>query len=811
MNKLRKNKTLSIITLVVLLTLTIFATSPGSVDAATVTPSAFLSVNPNPAGVNQVVYVTIWLAPITSSQDDVFHDFTVAITNPNGNTVTEGPLTAYAMGTQYFTFTPTMVGEYTLKFTYPGETFASTGDVYLSAESPITTLVVQEDPAPSWPWTPPPNDYWERPINSENRDWASISGNWLMVGYNSTYLEAMESCGAFNPYTTAPRSSHIMWTKELGLGGLVGGESGTKGYYTGQSYDTHALPPIVMDGKLIYRKYRSNFGDHLDYDGFLAVDLRTGEELWRVDEGDVSIGQDWLLNTPNGFGVIPLLWDTEKSTWDVYDPTYGEWLYSFENALAAGSTQIYYGDDGALYTYHLDGLNNWLAMWNQTKCFENAFYYSFTPEVGGLENYYPFKGTFDWRAGIEWNVTIPERRGTGATTNPTAINGPSMLGIAGDAVMALVRGIPISWAAYDMTTGQELWYSTSPVETVAELYYPTCLGEGVFADFDLQTMKWTGRSINTGSKLWETDPQIYPWGAYMNYSPLIANGKLYGGSWDGYMHAYDIGTGDEVWKFYSGDSGSETVFGTWPFWNGPIVADGVVFAATGEETPTQPLTRGGNMFAIDDETGEEIWSISGYMGLRAIADGYLVTYNAYDNQLYVFGKGPSATTVTAPKTEVMQGQNIVIEGTVTDQSTGAMGTPAISDEDMSAWMEYLYMQKPFPGGAMGVDVSIDVIDANGNFRNVGTATSDVSGVYSLVWEPDNPGKYTVVATFAGSESYGSSFAQTSFYVEEAPQPTPPPDPTPAPMTDTYVLGLGIAAIIAIVVMGLLILMKLGKK
>ncbi len=225
---------------------------------------------------------------------------------------------------------------------------------------------------------------------------------------------------------------------------------------------------------------------------------------------------------------------------------------------------------------------------------------------------------------------------------------------------------------------------------------------------------------------------------------------------------------------------------TWPFWLGPLVADGVVFAGTGEETPTQPLTRGNRVFAIDAETGEEIWHIAGYMSLKAVAEGVLIGYNGYDSQIYCFGKGPSATTVTAPKTEIMHGQKLVIEGTVTDQSAGAMGTPAISDEDMGDWMEYIYMQKPFPGDAKGVDVSIDVIDANGNFRNVGTATSDTTGTYSLVWEPDIPGMYSVIATFAGSESYASSFASTSFYVEEALRPTAAPDATPAPQqTLTY--------------------------
>jgi hypothetical protein len=87
----------------------------------------------------------------------------------------------------------------------------------------------------------------------------------------------------------------------------------------------------------------------------------------------------------------------------------------------------------------------------------------------------------------------------------------------------------------------------------------------------------------------------------------------------------------------------------------------------------------------------------------------------------------------------------------------------------------------------------------------------MSGAFGFMWAPDIPGQYTVIATFAGSESYGSSYAETYFGVVDAPQPTAAPDSTPAPMTDTYVLGLGIAAIIAIIVMGLLILMKLGKK
>jgi outer membrane protein assembly factor BamB len=559
-----------------------------------------------------------------------------------------------------------------------------------------------------------------------------------------------------------------------------------------------------MNGRIYYRKYPSAFGAQTPYKGFVCLDLRTGEELWRKEEGDLICGQDWFMNTPNGQGVIPFLWDTGGSTWDVYDAFTGDQIYSFENASAAGKTQIRFGDDGTLFAYFHNGANTWLARWNSTKALqENGLLYSFTPNVDRPPlQYYPFPGTFDWRLGIDWNVTIPERTGTGRPNNPTAIQYPLLRRISGNVILTWIRGVPRQWIGYDLNTGQELWHTTGQENNNVNPMFAQCVGDGVFATFNFRTMKWTGRSLTTGEILWESDPQEYPWGAYMNYSPLIANGKLFAGSWDGYVHAFDIETGEELWKFYSGDSGRETVFGSWPFWNGPIVADGVVFAGTGEETPTQPLTRGGRIFAIDEETGQEIWSLSGYMALRAIADGYLITYNGYDNLMYCFGKGPSATSVSAPKIAISLGETVVVEGTITDQSAGQLGTPCISDEDMGAWMEYLHMQKPMPSDVEGVEVTIDVIDDNGNYRNIGTATSDISGKYSLVWEPDIYGKYTIIATFEGSESYASSFDMTTMFVQEPSQPdTPiePEEPEPeAPIISTEIAIIAAVAIVAVI-------------
>jgi hypothetical protein len=121
------------------------------------------------------------------------------------------------------------------------------------------------------------------------------------------------------------------------------------------------------------------------------------------------------------------------------------------------------------------------------------------------------------------------------------------------------------------------------------------------------------------------------------------------------------------------------------------------------------------------------------------------------------------------------------------------------------------MQKPKPTNATGVEVKLDVLDANGNYRNIGTATSDANGFYSFAWDPDISGKYTVVATFGGSDSYWRSTAETAFNVVEAPEPTPEPTPVPASAADLYFVPSVIGIIVAIVVVGVVLLLMLRKR
>ena len=57
-----------------------------------------------------------------------------------------------------------------------------------------------------------------------------------------------------------------------------------------------------------------------------------------------------------------------------------------------------------------------------------------------------------------------------------------------------------------------------------------------------------------------------------------------------------------------------------------------------------------------------------------MADGYNNWFNGYDDQIYTVGRGPSATTVTAPNVGLSFGQSVVISGSVTDISAGTKQT-----------------------------------------------------------------------------------------------------------------------------------------
>ena len=250
-------------------------------------------------------------------------------------------------------------------------------------------------------------------------------------------------------------------------------------------------------------------------------------------------------------------------------------------------------------------------------------------------------------------------------------------------------------------------------------------------------------------------------------SPVIAYGRLYTVAYDGMIHAFDMTTGHNDWNYYIGSAGLRNLMVNGHLAEAYMSLQTVKYTLQLENTAQAThLARGAKMVCVNATTGEEIWRTQGWMQTPIVADGSITAFNHYDNRIYCFNKGPTAITVSAPDIEVPLSAKIMIKGTITDKSPGTKqteqlgkfpnGVPAVSDASMIDWMAYVYQQQPKPTTATGVLVSLNVIDSNGNYRPIGTTTSDATGFYSFDWQPDIAGKYTVIASFAGSESYWPS-------------------------------------------------------
>ena len=834
--------------------------------AWTIPTYAFINVAPNPVGVGQRVSVAGWIDKVPPLAEGSYgikwHNMKVTVTRPDGTTETLSMPDSDAVGGTWTWYTPTQVGTYKFVFNFPGQVaveenpypytpgFVPLGadylnDTYLPSTSKECFLTVQSEPVESaFPSNPLPTEYWSRPINSLNRDWYVLGGNWLGLAATSFGATGMYSnTGNFNPYTTAPDSAHVLWTLPEAFGGQIGGEFGpdeTSLYTTGTAYETK-FGAVVLYGILYFTAYPgagNNMGP------LTAVDLRTGETLWAKQEPlPLRVGMVLKFNTGDQYGAHAYLFTAPATIgfimtpanfapkWSMYDAMTGQWILDIANASEGVLVR---GLSGEILSYTAGG--GMLSLWNISKCIElgstkNNIYTVYS----AAEIWRPPQGaTLDWNDGYEWSVPI--------ATNISGVPIVPGLGVAkvsDDVVLTTAEagfflggapgGSQLGYrvdVGYSAKTGQLLW---GPINRTLSPHTTDILtaGEGIFAEYTMQTMTWVAYDIKTGQKLWgPTQPTNSSWAYYDFTAPsVLGYGNLYSWGLAGEVYCYDAKTGELKWSFNTGNSGIDSPFGSWPLgtWSDHhILADGKLYLRAGHDY-TPPVFKGANIYCLDATTGDLLWkSLSFDIGSSpACADGYMVWFNGYDNQIYCYGKGPSAITVAAnPKVSVF-GSSVIVEGLVTDKSPGTQeyaqtarfpnGVPAMADESMSAWMEYLYQQQPLPSNAKGVEVTIDAVDGNGNFRNIGTAVSDVSGAYSLMWTPDIPGKYTVIATFAGSNSYYASYAETTFGVDQAPEPTVAPTAPPASMAETYITGFGIAIIAAIAIVGVVLALLLRKR
>jgi outer membrane protein assembly factor BamB len=832
----QKNKVLTTIALILMLTMTTAMAFMPAANAANgqCQTYAFINVNPNPVGVNQHVDVNFWLSIVSptaaQSQGDRFSGFKVTILKPDGTTETKGPFRSEDLSASYFSYSPTMAGNYTFTFNYPGETFTSVATDYLPSQASYV-LNVQPEAVPNPvvdPYSPLPTNYWTRPINGVNYGWSNLGGNWLMAAWDSIGRAFDNGC-AYDPFTSAPNSAHILWTKQMTFGGLVGGGYGSSAYFSGLSYEEYFKPPVIISGRLYYNTILAGDGHSVvNFTSITAVDLYTGQTLFTIPNATLSFGQIYNYAAPNEAGARAFLWEAIGTNWRMFDAWTGTYLLTMTN-VPSGTITL--GADGSIIIYRV-ALNSTtqtyqLTKWNNTMAIAHPFISATNDEwTWSLYNNYGQVinsiGNSSIRGndgvtrnlvtnGIEYQVNLTNVpiggaiRGTwitGALSDNNKIwvgNGTTgLLGFTGSGTIPVVityvtnPGISF-WSSYDnkgtLLSGPVKLDLNGVIPPNSTAYASANIGVGgILTLFVKETMQFYAFNLNTGERIWgPTQAYTNPWGMYdfQGGGKYIVNGILYNAGYDGIIHAFTAATGDELWEFSTGNAGTLLPYGTWPLYNGLTVADGKLFATTGDHgNGVSTLYTGEGLYAVNAVTGTEVWNMSGWFEQPAIADGLLISHNNYDNVLYAFGKGPSATTVESPLTGIVAGSSCVIQGTITDQSIGAKGTPAISDADQTEWMAYLYEQKLMPTNAKGVPVKLTAIDPNGNFQTLGTVTSDADGNFAYIYNPQLPGMYTVTATFEGSNSYYGSHATTHIVVVSAAGVTPAPTNNPTPTTST---------------------------
>ena len=893
MNKIKRQNLVILIVSILLLSIAIPFANLQSADAHTppwkIISYAYMVPAPNPVGVGQTIAIVMWiddpLPSATVTNDIRRHDYTLTITAPSGKIDSQHwDVIEDTTSVQYYQYTPSEIGEYTLKFDYPEQTYewsgAYQGDIFTAASKTIT-LTVQEEPIPanidSYPL---PTEYWTRPIEGQNTYWFSIASNWLGRPYITGAGASYGIPGAYQPYGQAPNSAHVMWTKPIQFGGVVGGaDTAIPGemYYSGLSYNVRFGNPIIMQGMLFYQEPYGNaggsgglFGTGGDY---VAVNLQTGQEEWRIDPAATgtmlvpSFGYLYSYENENQHGVLPngllvapytyggtptpfgMMGGT--SAWAAYDPSTGKLTSMNITNIPSGVATS--GPSGEYLIYTLTNLGsnsnpNWyLAQWNSSNVFGG------NQGMMGAGNWYSGTVNANTPSAYDWNISIPSLKGTGWNVGQASLSVLPLVSL--DNMMLLTQGSfgghPGDYGATITTdpgnitaislqsgsTGHVLWSQTYQPEpgNNTRLITEWDPDNGVFIFADKETMTHSGYSLDNGNQLWGPTVLTDDFTTDYNYMAIglerAAYGKLYYAGYAGILYCYDTTNGDLLWTYGNGGEGNSTLSGfVTPYGRYPIfvsvIADGKVYLDTTEHSPNSPLYKGAQYRCINATDGTELWTILDYGnqmygGQAAVADGYLTTLNSYDSQIYCFGKGPSAMTVDAPTAAVQLGQSLVIRGTVTDIAAGTKqteqagrfpnGVPAVSDESQGAWMEYVYMQKPRPMDTVGVPVTISVVDANGNYRDIGTATSNSDGFYAMNWMPDIEGQYTVYASFAGSESYWPSHAVTSFAVDPAPAT---PSPTEAPlssMADAYFVPAVAGIIIAIAIVGIVLALLLLRK
>ena len=862
----RSKTTAAVISLFLMLAMAISLVALPDANAQT-TPTAatycYLGALPNPVGVGQEVLFHVGVTKELNLANMGWDDLSITIKKPDGTTETISNIRTDSTGGTGRNFIPQVAGNYTCQGHFPEQLTTAdkvaggfftpqlpTGTKMLASDSLEVVLVVQEEPIPFYPANPLPTEYWVRPIDPSLREWNVVAGNWLE---NPTNYYAVG-----NDY--APDTAHILWSKMLTQGGIVGENLDSHSFEIGDAYEGKFASRLAVAGRLYYDKYASPDPFH----EIVCVDLHTGEELWSrvlLNNLTVSFAQLMYWDTYDYHGVYDYIWATGNSgtraifdlpsaagnPYCAFDPITGDFVYALYG-MPSGTRVT--GPKGEILIYNVNVGAGYMTLWNSSNI----------PALKASPTQYPSMGWGQWRAmgkvvnatgacittpetpfgisGYQWNVTIGSTTGRSLPGSSTTIfYGNRVIGGTIDQQAVRLWGISLLPGHEGAILFNNTWNAPSYWAEGNLTVSGFASGWVAWSEEDMVGVMWIresrehfGFSLETGDNLWgPTPPQYYL--DSVEDSPAdvrnIAYGNLYSASVSGIVYCYNVTTGERQWIYEAKDPYHEYLFAN-NWWLKPLMlADGKIYVSTCEHSPIDPRPRGGPFVCLNGTTGEVIFRADGLFrttrwgGRAVIADSIIAGMDTYSQTIFAFGKGPSATTVSAGPEVSTEGSSVVVKGMVTDVSPGTTsaalmmrfpnGVPAVADANQSEWMMHVYKQNALPADVVGVEVVVSVIDPNNNCYEVARTTSDASGYFSTEFMPEVPGKYTVIAAFEGSQSYYGSLAETALLVEAAPAATPGPTPTPAPMTDTYVLGLGAAAIVAIVIIGLIIILMLRKR
>jgi hypothetical protein len=748
-------------------------------------------------------------------------DFKLTITKPDG---TKDVITMNSYlndGTAWLEYYADQVGTWKLKFEFPGNYFPTLSLYANPSSTAEQTLTVQQDYVLGWPEGGFPTDYWTRPVAYEHREWWPILGGYPWYGratnplYDKMYPETNHyylSQQYFTPWVLAPNSAHVVWKELAKMGGMLGADQGTRTQDASITDNTNSgtYPDVIQAGRA-YQAYTKPGSGKTGVTYWKCYDIRTGELYWErpletgesaptiIEYGYAGIGGGG--GDPEQVAVVRLI-SISGGYLRKYNLYTGAMVANISIAPMTGSGGTYYMNGHVLGIQNLGSTSNpnyRLINWTTFGTSSN-----FTARVIRNTSYArsSLPSYQDWEVGLGANV---------ATISKQQIySGINILG-------------------FDLMTGAQLWNTT--VDGITP-YSGSCniADHGKIAVTTEQgsIMAW---DLRTGALAWKSDPFEYPWDepGFGGYGIASAYGLIYRNAYTG-VYAFDWDNGKLAWKYeapawaafetpYVNEDG-ETMYS----WNiDAHIADGKYYIYNTEHSATNPITRGWSMHCINCTTGEKIWSVAipGASSkhaddIGAIADGYLTLFSS-DGYMYVFGKGKSATTVTAPDVAIPKGTGITIKGTVLDMSPGQPSTPWVSKDSMDLQMEYIHKQMPIDGiwhneTVTGVPVTLTAIGSDGTVTDIGVVTTNgYYGTFAEEWTPPKEGLWTITASFAGDDSYGSSSAATSVSVGPAPAEIVIPEQVIPPDYTMTIVGATIAILIAVAVVGIGLFLTLKKR